>query len=140
MPTLGPLMEKIAARTRFEGFCGMDWIEEAGTGRHYLLEFNPRLTSGFRSAYACGLDCAPAVAAWVSEDLPSAAPLTLAVGRETPVHYFPTDLIRCLRQRDWKGLQHWLPGARSCHDWCADDFAVMLAWARQRLIASPAPK
>ncbi len=132
MPKLRPLAETIAACSRFEGFCGVDCLEENSTGRIYLLEFNSRLTSGWRNARHCGVDVAPAVAAWVNHSPPSPAPLAVPGDGDVLAHYFPTDLARCWRQRDWRGLKNWLPGARSHHDWCLDDWRVLLAAGQSR--------
>ncbi len=133
MPALRPLVELIAARTRFEGFFGVDCIEETGTGRIYVVEFNPRATSGWRFGPDCGVDFAPAVAAWVGESPALKEPVTQPAGRAVDAHYFPSDLIRCLKYRDWRGLLNWLPGAKSRHDICWDDLSVLQTWVLQRL-------
>jgi len=129
MPGLAPLAEKIAAHSRFEGFCGIDCIEEAGSGRIYLLEFNPRPTSAWRFAGHCGVDLSGVIKSWVDERDTAAAPLTLPSGREIQTHYFASDLIRCVRQKDWWGLRHWLPGTHSYHDVPWDDPGVLFAAA-----------
>lgn len=125
MPALQPLAE-LVAHTGFEGFGGLDCLEEDGTGQVYVMEFNPRHSSGWRFARDCGADFVPAVAAWV-DGKPSLTPITQAPDREVTAHYFPTDLVRCLRQRDWAGLKNWLPGAKSRHDICWDDPMPFLA-------------
>lgn len=48
MPELKPLIYEVAKLTRLEGFCGFDWIEESGTGRHYLIEIHPRSIPALR--------------------------------------------------------------------------------------------
>jgi hypothetical protein len=132
MPALLPLAEMIA-RSQFEGFSGVDCMEETATGQVYVMEFNPRHSSGWRHGRDCGVDFSKAIAAWV-DDTRNFKTLTQAPGFEVPVHYFPTDLIRCLRQRDWPGMKNWLPGAKSRHDICWDDPMPFLASTVGRLL------
>lgn len=133
MPQLRALAELIAAEGRMEGFCGVDCLEEAGTGRVYMLEFNPRLSSGWRFGRHCGVDFALAAAAW-AEGVTLAEPLAVPAECDVRAHYFPSDLFGCLRRRDWRGLQNWRPGANSRHDICWDDPLVFVAWLGGRLI------
>jgi len=42
-------------------FAGVDLIEETGTGRIYLLEFNPRAASGVRFGRHCGVGFRPGI-------------------------------------------------------------------------------
>ncbi len=132
MPALRPLAELVARESRYEGFCGVDCVEEAGTGRIYVIEFNPRATAGWRFGRDCGVDFAPAVAAWAG-GATLAAPLTPPPGCDVPAHYFPTDFYRCFRRHDWRGLQNWLPGANSRHDICWDDPVVFMIASARRL-------
>lgn len=126
MPALKPLAE-IIARTGFEGFSGIDCMEEADTGQIYVMEFNPRHSSGWRFAPNCQVDMTAAIAAWV-DNTTNFPPFSQPPGWDVLAHYFPTDLIRCLRKRDWTGLKNWLPGAKSRHDICWDDPMPFLAF------------
>ena len=131
MPALRPLVEEVARFTKFEGLCGFDWIEEEGSGRHYLIEFHPRPPSGFRFGRFCGVDFSAAIAAWLKSGEIS-PPKTQPEGSSIAAHYFPGDLYRCFRQRDWRGLKPWLPGSGACHDVCWDDPCLFAAWAIYR--------
>ncbi len=133
MPELQPLVEQVAQFTQFEGFCGFDWMEDASTGQRYLIEFHPRPSSGFRFGRFCGVDFPAAVAAWLQPETVAAFPLQAqAPGRSVAAHYFSGDLFRCLRQRDWRGLQAWLPGSGACHDVFWDDLPLLAAWVTHR--------
>ena len=58
-PQIRPLLEKIGQLSGFRGLCSIDWLEETGTGRIWLIEFNPRYTpSTYKSAWA-GSDFIP---------------------------------------------------------------------------------
>jgi hypothetical protein len=133
MPQLQPLVENVARFTRFEGFCGFDWIEEESSGHHYLIEFHPRPSSGFRFGRFCQVDFAAAIAAWLKREGDTFPTQVQAPGHSVEAHYFTGDLLRCLRQRDWQGLRNWLPGSGSRHDVFLDDFPLMSAWGIQRI-------
>ncbi len=132
MPALQPLVEQVARFTKFEGFCGFDWIEEEATGRHYLIEFHPRPPSGFRFGRFCGVDFTAAITAWLKRDGGVSPPQVQAPGSSVAAQYFSGDLLRCFRQRDWPGLKLWLPGSGTCHDVFWDDPLLFTAWVAQR--------
>ncbi len=133
MPELHPLVEEVARYTRFEGFCGFDWIQDEQSGRYYLIEFNPRPPPGFRFGRFCGVDFGRAVVAWLNGTAKEFA--LLCQPQENPVaaYYFPHELGRCLRERDWQAFKQWLPGSRAIHDICWDDPLPMGVWVTQRL-------
>lgn len=133
IPALQPLVEQVARLTRFEGFCGFDWLEENGTGRHYLIEFHPRPPSGFRFGRFCGVDFSAAVSAWLNGNAETFTPLVQSNGKAVAANYFTADLTRCLRERDWPGLKSWCPGNGVCHDVFWDDLPLFLGWAATRL-------
>lgn len=133
MPALAPVVQEVASRTGFEGFCGFDWIQEEATGKHWLTEFHPRPPSGFRFGKFCRVDFAEAVRRWIGGAPTSTTPLTQAPGRTVAAHYFPSDLMRCLRERDWPALKAWLPGSGARHDVFWDDWPVLATRAWQRL-------
>lgn len=132
MPGLRPMVESLAQFTRFEGFCGFDFIEEAATGTCYLIEFHPRAPSGFRFGANCGVDFAAAAAAWLNSTVADFPARVQAPGTSVAAHYFTGDLFRCLRQRDWRGLGAWLPGAGTVHDIYWDDLPLFAGWAARR--------
>ncbi len=132
MPELQPLVEQVASFTKFEGFCGFDWIEEEATGRHYLIEFHPRPPSGFRFGRFCSVDFSAAIAAWLERAVDAFPTQVQPRGTSIAAHYFSCDLLRCFRQRDWQGLKPWLPGSGACHDVFWDDLPLLAAWAIQR--------
>lgn len=132
MPKLKPVVEFIAAFARFEGFCGFDWIEEEATGRHWLIEFHPRAPSGFRFGRQCGVDFSAAIAVWLRRELATFSTQTQPEGNAVQAHYFSSDLFRCLRKRDWRGLDAWLPGSGACHDVFWDDLPLLASWVVHR--------
>ncbi|HEY0550611.1 MAG TPA: hypothetical protein VGF13_13485, partial [Verrucomicrobiae bacterium] len=131
MPALEPLVKQAARFTKFEGFCGFDWIEEEATGVHYLIEFHPRPPSGFRFGRFCGVDFAAAITTWLKGDGAIFPAQVQAPGSSIAAHYFSGDLLRCFRQRDWQGLKLWLPGSGACHDVFWDDPRLFAAWVVQ---------
>lgn len=133
MRDLEPLIEKVAARSQFEGICGFDFIEEEGTGKFYLIEFHPRPPSGVRFGLDCGVDFAKAMAAWLAGRGKSFVPESQAEGSSVAAHYFSADLMRCFRQKDWPGLCAWLPLADTVHDIFWDDAPLLFAWLTNRL-------
>ncbi len=135
LPGHQSLIDELAQFTRFEGFCGFDWIEETGTGQIYLLEFHPRATSGVRFGSACGVDFSEAVAVWSGKAADSITPEVQPAGNRVLAHYFTVDLFRCFRQRDWAGLKAWLPGSGACHDVYWDDLPLFFAWVFSRFRA-----
>jgi len=132
LPRMQPLVEEVARHTRFDGFCGFDWVEEKNTGKYYLVEFHPRASQGFRYGRFCGVDFSQAVGAWLRGNTQNFAPLTQLPGTSVAAHAFTSDFFRCLRQRDWHGLKAWLPGSSACHDVFWDDTPLFTAWAMQR--------
>jgi hypothetical protein len=132
MPKLQPTVESVAAFTMFEGFCGFDWIEEDATGQHWLIEFHPRAPSGFRFGRQCGVDFSAAIAAWLRHEAAIFSQQTQPEGGAVAAHYFSSDLIRCLRKRDWRGLHAWIPGSGVYHDIFWDDLPLLASWVVQR--------
>jgi hypothetical protein len=129
---LEPIVECLARNTSFEGFCGFDWIREKHTGKPYVVEFHPRATSGLRFGRACGVSFSQIAAEW-NDKAATNYIQTQPVGTRIEAHYFSADLLRCLRQRDWKGLRHWLPRRNRYHDIYWDDPALLLTQCRQVL-------
>lgn len=132
MPGLQPIVEDVARFTKFEGFCGFDWVKEEATNRYHLVEFHPRPPSGFRFGGACGVDFSSAVAAWLRRETETFAPIVQARGHSIAAYYFIYDFLRCLRERDWSGLKAWLPGSGACHDVFWDDAPLFAAWFAQK--------
>jgi hypothetical protein len=129
---LAPLVQRLARKTLFEGFCGFDWIREKHTEKPYVIEFHPRAPSGFRFGRACGVSFAKIIAEWDDRDSNSAVQ-TQSPGSSVEAYYFTGDLLRCMRHRDWKGLRKWLPGPNRYHDYYWDDPALFITQFRQLL-------
>ncbi len=129
---LAPIVECLACNTRFEGFCGFDWIREKRTGKPYVVEFHPRATSGYRFGRACGVSFSQIVAEW-NDTTSTHPPQTQAPDTLIEACYFSADLLRCLRQCDWKGLRRWLPRRNRYHDIYWDDPALLLTQCCQVL-------
>jgi len=133
MPELQPMVEHLARLTRFEGFCGFDWIQEETTGRHYLIEFHPRATSGYRFSNFCGVNFSAAITAWLKQETEKFPTQVQPMGNPVAAHYFTCDLLRCFRQHDWQGLKAWFPGSGAVHDIFWDDIPLFAAWGIQRI-------
>jgi hypothetical protein len=132
MPSLEPLVRRLAEVTQFDGFCGFDWILEDRTGEIFLIEFHARAPSGFRFWRDCSVDFSAAVSTWLQ-----APEITPAARHQTPgkiveTSYFPMDLVRCAKERDWSGFKAWLPWSGFRHDIFWDDVPLFLGWLVSR--------
>jgi len=127
---LAPIVECLARETRFEGFCGFDWIREKKSGKPYVIEFHPRAPSGFRFGRACGVSFSQMIENWDTRDS-NAAVQTQSPGCSVEAYFFTGDLLRCLRHRDWRGLRNWLPGPNRYYDCYWDDPALLVAQFRK---------
>jgi len=80
------IVECMARNTRFEGFCGFDWIRENRTSKPYVVEFYPRATSGIRSGRACGVSFSQIAAEW-DDKTATHYTQTQPVGTRIEAHY-----------------------------------------------------
>ena len=127
----------IARLTRFNGFCGFDWIRSGGPGGPvFAIEFHPRPTLGFHMAHHAGVDFTAA-----ARQLLSGADgiLPEQPSGETPCLFFPKDLMRALRRHDIRGLLRWFPGVSHTDlPWndlpLALNFVARLAKSRSRAV------
>lgn len=128
MPELDPLIRRVAEATRFDGFCGFDWMVEDGTKQIHLIEFHARAPSGFRFWRDCGVDFPAGVRHWLGRGGLPAGRHSQSEGGVVRTAYFPIDLKRCLANRDWSGLRAWLPGSGYRHDFPWDDLPILFGW------------
>ena len=112
-PALVALTEDIGARVGCHGFANITVVRGPG-GRLHLIELDLRPNALFHLGQALGVDVAPALRAILERDLerdlegaPAGPPRRLPPGLDVEVPIFPTDLLRCLDQRDWRGLGAW---------------------------------
>jgi hypothetical protein len=113
---------RIAALTRFHGFCGFDWVQSDGPdGPVHVLEFHARPTLGFHMAHRAGVDFALATRRLHDGDVEP--PIVQWSDREPVCRFFPKDFTRALRRRDVRGLLRWVPGA-SYNDLPWDDLRL----------------
>ena len=57
-----PLLRALAKTVTFHGLCAIDWIQEAGTGRIFVIEFNPRPTPSLYAGTYSGVSFSRAIA------------------------------------------------------------------------------
>lgn len=99
------LGEDIGARVAPHGFANITAVREPG-GCLHLIELDLRPNALFHLGQALGVDVAPTLRA-ILESAPPGPPRRLAAGVNIDVPVYPTDLLRCLDQRDWRGLGAW---------------------------------
>ena len=61
-PALEEAARRLVARLGFTGYCGLDFVLEAGTDKPYFLEFNPRATQIVHLGALFGVDSARSTA------------------------------------------------------------------------------
>lgn len=104
-PALIALAEEIGARVDPHGFANITAMRDHG-GRLHLIELDLRPNALFHLGQALGVDVAVTLRAML-EGAPAAPARRLAPGLDVEVPVYPTDVLRCLDQRDWRGLGAW---------------------------------
>ena len=99
------LAEDIGTRVAPHGFANITAVR-APHGTLYLIELDLRPNALFHLGQALGVDVAPTLRA-ILERAPAGPPRRLAPGVNVTVPVYPTDLLRCLGERDWRGLGAW---------------------------------
>ena len=93
----------------FHGLCGVDFVEEAGTGKLFLLEQNFRPTLTACLGRRVGVDMARAIPAMFDIDYLSHYPFPQqAENNHKIVPLFPQDVLRAIDAGDYVGLLKWL--------------------------------
>ncbi|MCX7005975.1 MAG: hypothetical protein NTY53_01755, partial [Kiritimatiellaeota bacterium] len=113
-PDMAYIVQKISAATGFHGLCGFDWILDKATGCVVVLEFHPRVPSGFCWGRYAGVDVSDAL-----RDLLSGNPAELRapqsaakLARAPLCCYFPAHFWWALTERH-NDLKYWLPGSNA---------------------------
>lgn len=104
-PALIALTEDVGARVGCHGFANITAVRD-GSGRLHLIELDLRPNALFHLGQALGVDVGPTLRAILAGQ-PPGRPRRLAAGMTADVPIFPTDVVRCLDQRDWGGLGAW---------------------------------
>jgi hypothetical protein len=133
LATQAPLVAQIASDSRHDGFCGFDWVEEASSGRRWLIEFHPRTTYGWRFAGACGVDLAGALRKYLSPTGDFGLPVTYEGTHPLICHQFTASLFYALRHGDWPILRDWLFPSRRHDVYLLDDPRLFFAFLWSRL-------
>ena len=109
-PGMADLVQHISTATEFHGLCGFDWILDEATGRVVVLEFHPRVTSGFCWGRIAGVDVSAAL-----RDLLSGRPAELRAPKSAKqlalaplCCYFPAHFWWALTEQRGD-LKYWLP-------------------------------
>lgn len=108
------VVARVAQATGFHGLCGFDWVLDAARGRVLMLEFHPRLPSGFGWGRYAGVDISAALRDLLNDrSAPPRSPRPQDVLQHAPrCCYFPAHLWYALRERP-ADLRFWLPGANA---------------------------
>jgi len=118
-PPLIALSADIGARVGCHGFANITAVRDPAGGLH-LIELDLRPNAVFHLGQALGVDVAPTLRA-ILERAPPAPARRLAPGTDVAVPIFPTDVLRCLEQRDWRGLGAWAFNRQDRWRWLPQD-------------------
>ena len=99
------LAEEIGARVEPHGFANITAIREPG-GPLRLIELDLRPNALFHLGQPLGVDVVPTLRA-ILQRAPAGPIRRLAPQLDVEVPVYPTDVLRCLDQRDWRGLGAW---------------------------------
>jgi hypothetical protein len=118
-PALIALTEKLGARVECHGFANITAVRDRA-GRLHLIELDLRPNALFHLGQALGVDVGPTLRA-ILAGAPSGPTRRLAPGMTLEVPIFPTDVLRCLDQRDWRGLAAWARNEGDRWRWLPQD-------------------
>jgi hypothetical protein len=99
------LAEDVGRKTRLHGFGNLTTVDD-DAGRPRLIELDPRPNALFHLADGFGVNLTGALREILEQRLPSPVRrLESTLDVEVPV--YPTDVLRCICERDLKGLLAW---------------------------------
>lgn len=109
-PELQGILKKLGQLSGFHGQCGIDFIQEAGTGKLVLLEQNFRPTLTMNLGHYVGIDCVAVMRHLLTDQ--GLDQLPVPQFKQDPackalVPLFPQDVFRAIDAHDWRGLLAW---------------------------------
>ena len=105
-PGLVALAAEIGARAAPHGFANITAVPDPAGGGPRLIELDLRPNALFHLGEALGADAAGALRALLARR-PPAPPSRLPAGLDVEVPIYPGNLLRCLVERDGRGLAAW---------------------------------
>ncbi len=119
-----PLVFGVGELTSFHGLCGVDWIRETGTGKIYLLEFNPRPGPGYHIAPPAGVDFSYGIRTMLRHQPVVQRPAAVS-GRAATIHMFPQAMYLAIDERSLPMMLRTVP------DIPLDDLGLTRAYFRR---------
>jgi len=108
-PTLENILQKLGDLSGFHGLCGIDFIEQDGTGDLVLLEQNFRPTLTMDLGKRVGVDFVAAIRVLLEmKNVDVDSVLTQKEVAKKIIPLFPQDVFRAIDARDYRGLLKWL--------------------------------
>ncbi len=98
-PEIDALVDKVGEMEQFHGLCSIDWMREDGTGKIYLIEFNPRSTPSTYASGWAGSDFIP-VLRGMHRERPRAEQIRPRGGAGRIFRMFPESAFRAIDDRD----------------------------------------
>lgn len=99
---------------KFHGLCGFDWIHNQQDDSITVLEFHARPPPGFHLGVACNVNFSDGIRDMLLGIRTVRKPIVSSTtGKPKRVYMFPQHVSRCIKERDFKGLVHWIPGIKS---------------------------
>jgi glutathione synthase/RimK-type ligase-like ATP-grasp enzyme len=103
-PEIESILATLGEMTGFHGLCGVDWVIDGKRGTLFVLEMNPRPTSGLHASGIAGVSFSRAIA----EMLDGGASAQRPTESSCVYRLFPESLAPALAERDLQGfLRSW---------------------------------
>ncbi|MDE2427552.1 MAG: ATP-grasp domain-containing protein [Burkholderiales bacterium] len=112
-PAVGPILEKLGELSGFTGLCGIDFIEEQGSGKIVLLEQNFRPTLTMALGRHVGVDFVDVLPCMLQQaDLRAQTPVSPPRWQQDAakckvIPLFPQDVFRAIEAGDKLGILKW---------------------------------
>ena len=99
-PQIDALVDQVGRMENFHGLCSIDWLEERGTGKIYLIEFNPRYTPTTYVSGWAGSDFLPALSGMHQRVGPPVTPVRPSGHGGKIFQMFPESAFRAIDDKD----------------------------------------
>ena len=133
-PEAPGILHALGALLGYHGFCAVDWIEDARTGRLQILELNARPVPALHLGAGDGVDFAGAVRSLVRGEHQGAQRARALRDGEPVTPLFPQDFYRAVTEGDGAALEAWRHGTQPYADIPWDDPPLLAYYLRRRLI------
>jgi len=95
---VGEILKNLGQAIPFHGLCSIDWVQDPGSGRLAIIEFNPRPTPSLHADVAAGVSFAKGLGCLVGRNTPSQQPLATALKSEFMM--FPESAFHAIDRRE----------------------------------------